>query len=121
MADIMAQLRALPGSERAIRGVGARAECYGRIEMDDFFAGVRRSGHCVILASPSHASAETDPQVLTAPYFTNDQRAVGPVAALDYYATVVPGVATPRRLAHDHVAFDHSSWRTNNFFFPDLS
>ena len=33
-ADIMAQLR-LPGSEQAIRGAGARAECYGRIEMDD--------------------------------------------------------------------------------------
>jgi hypothetical protein len=39
MADIMAQL-SLPGSERAIRGAGTRAECYGRIEMDDFFAGL---------------------------------------------------------------------------------
>jgi hypothetical protein len=43
------------------------------------------------------------------------------MAALDYYSAVVPGVATPRRFAHDHLAFNNSRCRTSDFFFPDLS
>jgi hypothetical protein len=44
------------------------------------------------------------------------------LAALDYGAAAVPRVAPPRRLAYDHVAFDHSRRRANYFFLlPHLS
>jgi hypothetical protein len=56
-----------------------------------------------------------------APDSANHQGAVGPLAALDDRAAVVPGIAAPRRFAHDHVAFDHARRRANDFLFPDLS
>ncbi|OSJ30409.1 hypothetical protein BSZ19_24685 [Bradyrhizobium japonicum] len=56
-----------------------------------------------------------------APDSANDRSTIGSLAALDYRAAVVPGVAAPCRLAHDHVAFDYPRRRANDFFFPDLS
>ncbi|UFW46387.1 MULTISPECIES: hypothetical protein [Bradyrhizobium] len=109
----MVQLK-LPSRERSIRDAAAPPPAV-------VLRWTVSSGHGVILAAPTACQRRNLSRVLTAPDFANDQSAVGPLAALDYYPAVVPGVATPRRLAHDHVAFDHARWRTNDFFFPDLS
>jgi hypothetical protein len=46
----------------------------------------------------------------------DNDRTVGPLLALDHRAALVPG-APPRRLTHNHFAFDHSRRRAYFLFF----